>query len=67
MLVNVLFDYLFAYPLTTLAEKLKVYRMVNMTRFKLFALSIATSIINYLYHLFIEDVLKTKGKIKKQA
>ena len=67
LLVNVLFDYLFAYPLTTLAEKLKVYRMVNMTRFQLFALSIATSIINYLYQLFIEDVLKTKDEIKKQA
>ncbi len=35
-----LFDYMFAYPLTTLAEKLKVYKMVNMTRFQLFALSI---------------------------
>jgi hypothetical protein len=67
LLVNGLFDYMFAYPLTTLAEKLKVYKMVNMTRFQLFALSIATSIINYLYQLFIEDVLKTKGEIKKQA
>ncbi|WP_182007177.1 hypothetical protein [Priestia aryabhattai] len=67
LLVNGLFDYLFAYPLTTLAEKLKVYRMVNMTRFQLFALSVATSIINYLYQLFIEDVLKAKGEIKKQA
>ncbi|MGG0552592.1 hypothetical protein ABEY55_08385 [Priestia aryabhattai] len=67
LLVNGLFDYLFAYPLTTLAEKLNVYRMVNMTRFQLFALSVATSIINYLYQLFIEDVLKTKGEIKKQA
>ncbi|MEO2222687.1 hypothetical protein [Priestia megaterium] len=67
MLVNGLFDYLFAYPLTTLAEKLKVYKMVNMTRFQLFALSIATSIINYLYQLFIEDVLKTKSEKKKQA
>ena len=67
LLVNGLFDYLFAYPLTTLAEKLKIYKMVNMTRFQLFALSIATSIINYLYQLFIGDVLKTKGEIKKQA
>ncbi|MBY0089347.1 hypothetical protein H7S74_22420 [Priestia aryabhattai] len=67
LLVNGLFDYMFAYPLTTLAEKLKVYKMVNMTRFQLFALSIATSIINYLYQLFIEDVLKSKGEIKKQA
>jgi hypothetical protein len=58
---------MFAYPLTTLAEKLKVYKMVNMTRFQLFALSIAISIINYLYQLFIKDVLKSKGEIKKQA
>lgn len=49
---------MFAYPLTTLAEKLKIYKMVNMTRFQLFALSIAISIINYLNQLFIKDVLK---------
>ncbi len=67
MLVNGLFDYMFAYPLTTIAEKLKVYKMVNMSRFQLFTLSIATSIINYLYQLFIEDVLKTKSEIKKQV
>lgn len=32
--------------------------MVNMTRFQLFALSIAISIINYLNQLFMKDVLK---------
>ncbi|MBY0200394.1 hypothetical protein ACQKGA_28375 [Priestia megaterium] len=67
MLVNSLFDYMFAYPLTTIAEKLKVYKMVNMSRLQLFTLSIATSIINYLYQFFIEDVLKTKSEIKKQV
>lgn len=67
LLINGLFDYMFAYPLTTIAEKLKVYKMINMTRFQLFILSIATSIINYLYQLFIEDALKTKSEIKKQA
>jgi len=49
---------MFTYPLITLAEKLKVYKMVNMTRFQLFALSIAISIINYLNQLFMKDVLK---------
>jgi hypothetical protein len=58
---------MFAYPLTSIAEKLKVYKMVNMTRFQLFILSIATSIINYLYQLFIQGVLKPKSEIKKQA
>ncbi|MDH2363862.1 hypothetical protein [Priestia megaterium] len=67
LLVNCLFDYMFAYPLTSIAEKLKVYKMVNMTRFQLFILSIATSIINYLYQLFIQGVLKPKSEIKKQA
>jgi len=58
---------MFTYPLTTLAEKLKVYKMVNMTRFQLFALSNAIPIINCLYQLFIKDVLKSKDEIKKQA
>jgi hypothetical protein len=60
LLVNVLFDYLFAYPLTSLAEKLKIYKMVNMTRFQLFIISIATALINYLYQHFIEDVLRQR-------
>jgi hypothetical protein len=60
LLLNVLFDYLFAYPLTSLAEKLKVYKMVNMTRFQLFLISIATALINYLYQHFIEDVLRQR-------
>ncbi|MDR7241033.1 MULTISPECIES: hypothetical protein [Priestia] len=60
LLINVLFDYLFAYPLTSLAEKLKVYKMVNMTRFQLFIISIATALINYLYQYFIEDALRQR-------
>jgi hypothetical protein len=60
LLINVLFDYLFAYPLTSLAEKLKVYKMVNMTSFQLFVISIATALINYLYQYFIEDVLRQR-------
>ncbi|MEH7681867.1 hypothetical protein [Priestia megaterium] len=60
LLINVLFDYLFAYPLTSLAEKLKVYKMVNMTRFQLFIISTATALINYLYQHFIEDVLRQR-------
>jgi len=60
MLINVLFDYLFAYPLTTIAEKLKVYKMGTMSRFQLFLISMATAIVNYLYQNYIESVLKTK-------
>ena len=56
LLINVLFDY----SLTSLAEKLKVYKMVNMTRFQLFLISITTALINYLYHYFIEDVLRQR-------
>ena len=65
LLVNVLFDYLFAYPLTTLAEKLKVYKMLNMTRFQLFILSIATAIVNYGYQLLIQEVIKPADEMKK--
>jgi hypothetical protein len=52
---NVFADYLFAYPLTTLAEKFRVYKMVRMSRKQLFLLSIAVAILNYLYQsLFVE-------------
>lgn len=60
LLLNIVFDYMFAYPLTTLAEKLKVYKMGTMSRFQLFLISIATAIVNYLYQNFIEDVLKSR-------
>ncbi|AKO92107.1 hypothetical protein [Priestia filamentosa] len=66
MLLNILFDYMFAYPLTSIAEKLKIYKMVNMTRFQLFILSIATAVINYAYQFFIQDVLKSDREMKKQ-
>jgi len=59
-LLNVVFDYLFAYPLTTLAEKLKVYKMGTMSRFQLFLISIFTAGINYLYQMFMEEALKSK-------
>jgi hypothetical protein len=59
-LLNVVFDYLFAYPLTTLAEKLKVYKMGTMSRFQLFLISLFTAGINYLYQLYVEETLKSK-------
>ncbi|MDQ6597644.1 hypothetical protein E2K98_05675 [Bacillus salipaludis] len=49
LLTNIFADYLFAYPLTTIAEKLRVYKMVRMSRKQLFFLSVAVAIINYLY------------------
>lgn len=61
---NVLADYLFAYPLTTIAEKLKVYKMVRMSRKQLFLLSIAVAILNYVYHsLFVEPLRRNHTKM----
>jgi len=31
LITNIFADYLFAYPLTTIAEKLGIYRMIRMT------------------------------------
>ncbi|WP_394555626.1 hypothetical protein C1N61_29920 (plasmid) [Priestia aryabhattai] len=59
-LLNIAFDYLFAYPLTSLAEKLKVYKMGAMSRFQLFLISIFTAALNYMYQLLIDDALKSK-------
>ncbi len=42
----------------TLFEKLKIYIMKNMTRIQLFLLSVSSSVILYLYQLFLEDALK---------
>ncbi|MEW4282902.1 hypothetical protein [Priestia koreensis] len=58
---NIVLDYLFAYPLTSLAEKLKVYRMVNMTRLQLFLLSVGTSVLNYGYQWFLNDMIRSKS------
>ena len=55
LLTNIIADYLFAYPLTTLAEKLRVYKMGKMSRKQLFLLSVVVSILNYLYHFLIVE------------
>ncbi|MCS0673510.1 hypothetical protein [Cytobacillus firmus] len=61
LLSNIFADYLFAFPLTTLAEKLRIYKMVRMNRKQLFLLSIAVSVLNYLYQsLFIEPIRRNQ-------
>ncbi|MGM7722294.1 hypothetical protein [Metabacillus sp. Hm71] len=55
---NIGLGIIFAYPLTTLFEKLNIYKMKNMTRIQLFLLSVSSSVILYLYQLFLEDALK---------
>ena len=65
LITNVFADYLFAYPLTTIAEKLGVYKMVRMSRKQLFFLSIAVAVLNYLYHsLFVEPLRRNDNKCK---
>ncbi|WP_235991736.1 hypothetical protein [Metabacillus schmidteae] len=58
LLTNIISDYLFAYPLTSLAEKLGVYKMVKMSRKQLFLLSVVVAIFNYLYHSLIVEKLR---------
>lgn len=53
LLTNIFSGYLFAYPLTTIAERLGVYKMVRMKRNQLFLLSVGVAMINYLYQFFI--------------
>ncbi|KAB7665116.1 hypothetical protein [Bacillus sp. B1-b2] len=61
---NIVSDYLFAYPLTTLAEKFNIYKMKNMSRMQLFFLSLFVAFLNYLYQRFIIDSLPTNRKEK---
>ena len=60
LLTNIFADYLFAYPLTTIAEKLGIYRMIRMSRKQLFILSVVVAICNYMYQLFIVEPIRTK-------
>ncbi|PKG22749.1 hypothetical protein [Niallia nealsonii] len=63
IITNVFADYLFAYPLTTLAEKFNIYKMVNLKRKHLFYLSLFVALLNYLYHRFI---IEPKYLLRKQ-
>lgn len=60
LLSNIFADYLFAYPLTTIAEKLGIYKMVKMSRKQLFHLSVAVAILNYLYQKVFVETVKRK-------
>lgn len=61
---NIFSDYLFAYPLTSLAEKFKIYKLKNMTRIQLFFLSLFVALLNYLYQKFISDSISSNKKEK---
>jgi hypothetical protein len=58
-IINFVSDLLFAYPITSLFEKIGVYKMKKMTRIQLFFLSFSSAIIIYLYQM----VLSGKGNI----
>ncbi|MCH1624417.1 hypothetical protein [Fredinandcohnia quinoae] len=61
LLTNIFADYLFAYPLTTFAEKLRIYKMGRMSRKQLFLLSLAVAVLNYLYQsLFVEPLRRNQ-------
>lgn len=65
IIANLFADYLFAYPLTTLAEKFNIYKMVNMKRKHLFFLSLFVALLNYLYQYFIVEPLRSNKPKKK--
>lgn len=67
LLTNIIADYLFAYPLTTIAEKLGIYKMVRMSRKNLFLLSVLVAIFNYLYQFFIVEPLRKEKCILKES
>ena len=64
VIANIISDYLFAYPLTTLAEKFHIYKMKKMKRYHLFFLSLFVALLNYLYQRFIIDSLLLNKKDK---
>ncbi|OAS82117.1 MULTISPECIES: hypothetical protein [Metabacillus] len=58
IITNVFADFLFAYPITTLAEKFKIYKMVRMKRKHLFYLSLFVALLNYLYQFIVVEPLR---------
>lgn len=68
VLSNLVADYLFAYPLTTLAEKFRIYKMGTMSRLQLFLLSVSVAIGNYAFHYFlVEPARKGRGYSRMRA
>lgn len=55
IITNIFADYLFAYPLTSLAEKFHIYKLINITRKQLFYLSLFVAFLNYLYQRIIVE------------
>lgn len=51
---NIVMDYLLAYPLTTMFEKLGIYKLKKLKRFYLFLLSVSYAIVLYGYQLYLE-------------
>lgn len=60
LISNIFADYLFAFPMTSLAEKLNIYKMVKMSRKQLFLLSIIVAIVNYIYQKFLVEPFRKK-------
>ncbi|RVT66992.1 hypothetical protein EM808_00445 [Niallia taxi] len=58
IITNIFADYLFAYPLSALAQKFKIYKLVNLKKSQLFGLSLIVAALNYVFHRFIVE----KGK-----
>ena len=66
LITNFTSGVLFAYPITTLFEKLNVYQLKNMKRIQLFFLSFGSSLLIYLYQTFIEEVIKSNPEQKQK-
>lgn len=61
VITNIFADYLFAYPLSTLAEKFGIYKLVNLKKIQLFALSLFVAACNYIFHRFIVEEERKRG------
>lgn len=54
MLINLIMDYLLAYPISSILQKLKLYKLVNLKPPTLFYISVFLSILMYKYQLIME-------------
>lgn len=59
-LVNVVINYLFAYPMCYLFKKLNVFKLVNFKPIHVFVLYVFYSVVIYGYHLYLYKPKETE-------
>lgn len=58
LLVNIIVDFVFAFPMNNLFNRLDLYELVNYTSWDILFTFVALSVVIYLYQLWQQDMFK---------